>query len=326
MRRLLASFVVGASLLLTGAALADSSPQDIAQARELGGQAQAAFQAGNLAESERLWLAAEKLYPAAPTLTLGLARTQAKLGKVVLAQESYNKIIREQGQSTNLTPAFKDALEAARNEIGAVQKQIANVVIRVESGTVTPTVTLDGQPVSSAGLGLERPVDPGAHAVHAEAPGYKPADTRFEVAAAGKAEAKLVLEKAPESAIAKTTTTTTTGESDGLSTRKKAAIVALGVGGAGLVFGAITGILAVSKHSDLADQCPNDVCPATLQDKNDSYRTMGTLSTVGFLVGGVGAVTGAALWFWPASKEKPTARVEWQPYVGLGGGGLRGTF
>lgn len=325
MRRLLASFVVGASLLVTGTALAESSPQDIAQARELGGQAQAAFQAGNLAESERLWLAAEKLYPAAPTLTLGLARTQAKLGKVVLAQESYNKIIREQGQSTNLTPAFKDALESARNEIGAVQKQIASVVLRVESGSVTPTVTLDGQPVSAAGLGLERPVDPGAHAVHAEAPGYKPADTRFEVAAAGKAEAKLVLEKAPESALAKTTTTTTTTDG-GLSTRKKAAIVAFGVGGAGLVFGAITGVIALGKHSDLADQCPNDVCPANLQDKNDSYKTMGTLSTVGFLVGGVGAVTGAALWFWPASKEKTTAKVDWQPYVGPGGGGLRGTF
>lgn len=326
MRRLLASLVVGASLLVTGTALAESSPQDIAQARELGGQAQAAFLAGNLAESERLWLAAEKLYPAAPTLTLGLARAQAKLGKVVLAQESYNKIIREQSQATSLTPAFKDALEAAKNEIGAVQKQIANVVIRVESGSVTPTVTLDGQPVSAAGLGLERPVDPGAHAVHAEAPGYRPADTRFEVAAAGKAEAKLVLEKAPESVVAATTTTTTTTGESGLSTRRKAAIVAFGVGGAGLVFGAITGVLALSKHSDLADQCPNDVCPANLQDQNDSYKTMGTLSTVGFVVGGVGAVAGAALRFWPSSKEKSTAKVEWQPYVGLGGGGLRGTF
>src|SRR6187401_368510 len=68
---------------------------DIAQARQLGQQAQAAYDAGNYAESEKLWAAAAKLYSAAPTLTLGLARTQAKLGKVVAAQESYNRIIRE---------------------------------------------------------------------------------------------------------------------------------------------------------------------------------------------------------------------------------------
>src|SRR4051794_16976252 len=62
--------------------------QDIAQARQLGQQAQTAFDAGNFAESEKLWAAAAKLYPAAPTLPLGLARTQAKLGKVVAAQEN----------------------------------------------------------------------------------------------------------------------------------------------------------------------------------------------------------------------------------------------
>src|SRR4051812_26894675 len=101
-------------LMTTGHALAaEPSPEDLAQARDLGGQAQAAYDAGNYAESAKLWAGASNLYPAAPTLTLGLARTQAKPGKLVLSQESYNKIIREQGQNANLTGAFKDALDAA---------------------------------------------------------------------------------------------------------------------------------------------------------------------------------------------------------------------
>ena len=330
MRRRWVGVLLGAALLCTAvpALAADPSPADIAQARELGGQAQAAFEAGKYADSEKLWAAAQNLYPAAPTLTLGLARTQAKLGRLVLAQESYNKIIREQGQATNLSPAFKDALEAARAEVPAVSSKLGSVVIRVDSGPATPTVTLDGQPVSAAGLGLERPVDPGVHAVHAEAPGYKPADTSFQVTSAGKAQATLTLEKGPQPIA--TVNTTRAGPSK-LSTKQKLALGAFGVGGAAVILGAITGLVAVSKHAKLSDKCPNDTCPASLQSDYDSYKTMGTLSTIGFIVGGVGAGAGALLWF-TSSNESTQAKatdarsVDWHPYVGLGGGGVHGSF
>src|SRR4051812_24250135 len=101
---------LGAIAQTSAAFAADPSQTDIAQARDLGQQAQAQFDAGKFAESEKLWSAASNLYPAAPTLTLGLARTQGKLGKFVLAQENYNKIIREHGSSANPSPAFKAAL------------------------------------------------------------------------------------------------------------------------------------------------------------------------------------------------------------------------
>jgi hypothetical protein len=335
--------VLTASLALgsaTGLALAaDPSPQDMAQARDLGQQALAAFEAGNYAESEKLWMAAANLYPAAPTLTLGLARTQAKLGKLVLAQETYNKIIREQSQNPNPPPAFKDALEAAKTEGPAVSAKLASVVIHVE-GAPNPTVTLDGQPVSSAGLGLKRPVDPGSHVVKADAPGYKTAETSFQVAESGAAEAKLKLEKAPETPGV--VTPPPSGDArpieagTGKSSNKTLAIAALGVGGAGLVFGGITGILAMGKHSDLEGQCPDGKCPATAQDDVDSYKTMGTLSTIGFIVGGVGIAAGAVLWFTAPKETASTkgttqtasrsATFSWTPYVGAGGGGVTGRF
>ena len=325
MRRGLASALLALSLVTTAlSAAAEPTPQDIAQARELGGQAQAAYDAGKLGESEKLWIAASGLYSAAPTLTLGLARTQAKLGKLVFAQESYNRIIREQGEATNLSPAFKDALESARGEVGAVSARIANVVIVVE-GPETPKVTIDGQPVSSAGLGLKRPVDPGAHVVRAEAPGWKPGETSFQVAESGLAEAKLKLEKAADAPVAAAgdvgfrTDATPTNRSH----NQTYALVAFGVGGAGLVFGAVTGLIALGKHSDLEDQCPGGRCPPTVKEDLDSYKTMGTLSTVGFIVGGVGAAAGAVLWL-TAPKERTA--MTWSPYVGATGGGVAGRF
>ena len=344
---LLIRAVLGATLLLglgttTSVALAaDPSPQDIAQARDLGQQAQAAFDAGNFAESEKLWTGASNLYPAAPTLTLGLARTQAKLGKLVLAQESYNKIIREQSQNPNAPPAFKDALEAAKAEVGPVSARIASVVIHVD-GAANPVVTIDGQPVSSAGLGLKRPVDPGSHVVRAEAPGYKPAETSFQVAESGSAEAKLKLEKAAEVAgpVEPAPAPQDGGGSKpvevgpGKSGNKTLAIAALGVGGAGLIFGSITGVLAIGQHGDLSDKCPDGRCPNNVSGDVDSYKTMGMLSTIGFIVGGVGLAAGAVLWF-TAPKQtagyKTVTRTaasgfSWQPYVGAGGGGVTGRF
>ncbi len=337
------------------AAAQQPSEQDIAQARQLGQQAQAAYDAGNFAESEKLWAAARNLYPVAPTLTLGLARTQAKLGKVVAAQENYNKIIREWGNNPSPPPAFAAALEAAKSEVGAVSAKVANVVISVD-GAQSPNVTIDGQTVPVAALGLKRPVDPGTHTVRAEASGYKPAEATFQVAEGGNAEAKLKMEKSAETPVAAAPVPGTqpapqpeqkpadvsvdTGK--GGSSNKTLAVVALGVGGVGLAVGAVTGILAMGKHGDLESACPNGTCPSDKQSDVDGYKTMGTISTVGFIVGAVGIGAGVVLWL-TAPKESATgakkgpryatvpvetkrASVKVTPYFGLGSAGVTGSF
>jgi hypothetical protein len=338
----LAAWSFGPAGLGEGTAWAqDAASQDIAQARQLGGQAQAAYNAGNYAESEKLWTAATKLYAQAPTLTLGLARTQAKLGKVVAAQESYNKIIREWSNAPSPTPAFKEALDAATAEVGAVSSKVASVLVVVD-GPASPTVMIDGQTVPAAALGLKRPVDPGTHQVKASADGYKPAETSFTVRDGGSAEAKLKLEKLPEGAVtpalAGGPTTTEPGADTGKggSSNKTLALVAFGVGGAGLVVGSITGILALGKHGDLKDKCPNGTCPASEQSNVDSYQTMGTLSTVGFIVAGVGGVAGAILLLTAPSKSAavdtpryatvPTKGVTMTPYFGGTSAGVAGRF
>ncbi len=348
---LLPVIALGATLGAPSVARADEpAAQDVAQARQLGQQASAAFDAGNYAESEKLWNAATRLYPLAPTLTLGLARTQAKLGKLVAAQESYNKIVREWADKPNPQPAFKDALEAAKTEGQAVSARVASVTISLD-GTVPPNaqVTIDGQPVNTAALGLRRPVDPGTHQVKASAEGYKPAETSFEVKEGGSAEAKLRLEKDPNAAVAGAAVTGGAGvaaagtpgteapppEKPATGSNKTLAIAAFGVGGAGLLLGAITGFVALGKNSDLEKVCQGGTCPASAQGDVDSYNTMGTLSTVGFIVAGVGGVAGAVLLLtspkqtgaagpsrYATVKTSPTIT----PYLGLGGGGVTGSF
>ena len=72
--------------------------------------------------------------------------------------------------------------------------------------------------------------------------------------------------------------------------------VGLGVGGAGLVFGGVTGLVVLSKKSALEDDgCVDARCYSDQADDVDSYNSMRTLSTVGFAVGGLGVAAGAAL-------------------------------
>ena len=93
--------------------------------------------------------------------------------------------------------------------------------------------------------------------------------------------------------------------------------VALAVGGAGLIVGGVTGGLALSKRSDLDDNpaCNDGKCSSSIQPDIDSFRTMRTVSTVGFVAGGVCAGLGVVLLLTSGSSEQKGARPS--PRVGL---------
>jgi hypothetical protein len=329
--RFVACATVAVALLAAAPAFADPTPQDIQQARELSGQANAAFEAGNYGEAEKLFAAASNLYPAAPTLTLGLARSQAKSGKYVLAKENYNKIIREQSNNSNASQAFKDALASAQAEIDGVSAKIGHVTITIDGLPPNAQVTVDGEEVKSAGLGVPRPIDPGQHKVVAAADGYATAEASFNVTEAGSAAAKLTMVKNAAPVTGPTgPTSPTEAPKTSFETKRDhtLAAIALGVGGAGLVFGGITGAIALGKHSTLAKDCTGGKCPETDSKKVDSYHTMAMLSTVGFIVGGVGVAAGAVLWFAGPTKQVQIQgnAVSVQPYFAGNGGGFAGRF
>jgi hypothetical protein len=97
--------------------------------------------------------------------------------------------------------------------------------------------------------------------------------------------------------------------------------VAVGVGGAGILVGGITGFLAMDKRSTL--DCPDDSCTADKQDDVDSYNSLRTISTIGFIGGAVIAATGGVLLL-TDNEKKEVARIT--PLVGPGRIGIGGRF
>ncbi len=333
MRALPCSALMLCALFLAEGTGHAQSEADKGQAREFGSQAIAAGDHGDWAKAEDLFRRAEELYDA-PTLLLGLARARVHLGKYVEASEAYHRIL-AQALPANASPALRQAVDDAKKEIASVEAKRGGLTINV-TGADHPVVTLDGMSIPAAALGGERPVNPGNHAIHVEAEGFDPSDTTTSVTEGGTATANIVLKhreaaaaQAPSAAPAPAAPAPSAG--GGMSTGKVVGVAGIGVGAVGLVVGVITGALAMGKHSDLTSSpCATAPCSqsalTTYQSTDSSYSTLSTVSTVGFIAGGVLAAAGVVLFISAPKGDKAPASAWIAPYVGAGSVGAVGRF
>lgn len=326
--------VLIAAALVPATAHAQDSDADKAAARDLTKDGNSLIEKRDFAAAADRFTRAESLFHA-PTITLGLARARVGLGKLVAAQEAYNRVLNT-NLSADSAPAFHKAVADARKELEALTPRIPSVVIEVKGGNA-PNVTADNVRVPPAALGVRRLMDPGEHVIRAAAPGFAVSEVRVTLAE-GKSEvvrielkpdasssgalpgAGPVSTPAAEGAPARATEA---HRSSG-SSAKTFGFVGLGVGAAGLLVGGITGALVLSKHSTLVGECPGNRCSATYAGDVDSYRTMGTVSTVSFIGGGVLTATGLVLLLTAPSGSAATTAM--QPVIGPGYFGVQGSF
>jgi hypothetical protein len=330
--------------LAPASALAQVSDADKGTARELTLQGYDALKNNDYAAAADRFARADSLYHA-PTITLGLARARAGLGKLVSAQELYSRVAHETVPA-DASASFTNAVEDAKRELVALTPRLPGVVINVK-GADGAKVTLDGTDVPSAAWGVRRPADPGEHVVRALAVGFSPVEVKVTLVE-GKAEAvTLELKPGPGGPAAlplagAPTVAPAGGPAFGVTplpglppdqpdtsgpTRRLVGFVGIGLGGVGIIVGAATGGLAASKHSSIAAQCTNGTCPissmSTIQPQINNYDTLGTISTVGIVAGAALAVTGVIL---VATAPRAAKRASITPLIGLGYAGAQGSF
>ncbi|MGC4068548.1 MAG: tetratricopeptide repeat protein [Polyangiaceae bacterium] len=287
-------------------ALTDSDKEAI---RALSNEAAADFDAG------RYDLAREKFARAyalakVPRLAVWEARAAERLGRLVSAYELYRQAIRLERNELWIGDVQEQAQRDAERELQALVPRLAKVTIVVEGAEPSQVeVKIDGESVPNALLGVARFVDPGAR----EIVGIHRGETLRRAATIVEGgQARVVLAFNPSGPAVSSQPVTTTGQNQSSAAKPVASAsadsgsqsgdsqrtwgwIGLGVGAAGVLTGAITGVIVASKYGELKSDCPERTCSDAESSRLDSYRSMRTVSTVGFIVGGVGTAVGLTL-------------------------------
>lgn len=262
-----------------------------------------------------------------PTTALEVAKTQAALGMLVEARDTLAQII-----SSVPTPHEPAQFHDARVE---AEKLDASLDPRVPTVTVSVTGAKDGAPVSlsvdgvavpAAVLGLPRRLDPGHHVLVATT-STQEGRAEIDVAEGEKKDVAIAL-----ATVAKPVPVVTPIEHEEPPPAPEPhrsyalPIVLFTIGGASLIAGGVTGAMVLADQSDLAQKCPNHVCPPSQYGALDGASTLATVSTVTFIVGGVGVAAGVVALLVGKPSAAPSTRAHVEPWFGFGAAGLRGTF
>ena len=268
----------------------------------------------------------ERASVSAPSLTvrLYLARSRVALGQFVDAAADYQSVV----AGAEGAPASADdrrAVVEARDELAQLRPRIPSIEITLgdaEQRVRKVRLVMDGRSVKS---GVAVLVDPGHHEVVAVHDEGEQARLEFEIAEGETKQLGMTVsppaprvEKKPEQRFI-----------GGGSVRRTWGVVALSVGATGLGVGTVTGIAAMTRYSRAEAHCPANRCtqgPPYPEDAS-AFRTLRTISTAGYILGGAGIGTWLGLLLTTPKVTTEHPRVSrWTPVVGMGSAGARYIF
>lgn len=323
------------------AAAQPTSGADRETARTRMEQGEAARERGDLRAALRAFEEADAIMRV-PSTGLEVARTQIMLNMLLEAKETLGRvkaIPSRPGEPAAFTSARKTASDLAAD----VDKRTPTLTVTLKNvdPATTPRVSVDGENVPAASLEAPRKLNPGTHVVLVSAGNV---EKREEVKLESGQPRTVTIDLAggtPSAGGARREERT--GDGEGKKDEKTGGggggSKALVYGGFGLAIvgvgvGAVTGIMSFSKVSDVKGKCGGTTCPPQYAADVDSAKDLGTLSTIAFVAGGIGAAVGVVGLLLPSgsSEEKPrpsdarTPLREVRPVVGASFVGLSGRF
>jgi hypothetical protein len=284
------------------------SAGDIAQARALFHLAKEQRDAGDVEGALEKFKAAHEL-GGTPLTGLELGRTYRMLGQLIEAREAFLAVARlpvVAEETSRSAEARREAAELAEK----LEGRIPGISIVVTGMAGAPVeVSIDDVTVPSAALVAPRPVNPGRHTVVATA-GAVRAGATLELR---EGESKTVALRLPAPAAPPS------------RAPRVVSYTSFGVGGAGLVAGAITGAVSFHDASVVKSACQGTVCPRSVDGDIATGRTLGTVSTVAVVFGGAGVAAGVIGLLLSRSRP-PREAAAVRPWIGPGSAGIGGTF
>jgi len=265
------------------------------KARELFNEGKKLFRDGKYGPAEASFEAAWALALKSKGIAANLGECEMRLGKNREAAEHLAISVRLAQQDDPQRAKTVANLAAVKAKIGTL-----NV-----SANVSAEVLVDGKKVGDTPLLDPIFVEPGKVKVRVRQEGYTSWEKELDVAAGQEVPLDVKLEKpAPIPTVTATTSATATAPPP---PNRVPSYVAFGVGGVGLLLGAITGGASLAAFNDVRTACGDLAhCPETQRGAVSTGGTLADLSTAGFVVAGVGAAVGVTLWLVPIGRSSST--------------------
>lgn len=254
-------------------------------------------QEGKCAEAVAHLSESLRLDPKAITL-INLADCEEKVGKLADALGHWVDA-RMRARTEGAGPIEEEAERRAT----ALEPRLARLTIVLAGAAPRDAIVeRDGVVLGAPSLGISLPLDPGAHAVVVKAQGRSDGVTQLTL---GEGESKRIEVDAGAS-VAKAPPPSAALADDTGASPSPLVFAGFGATAVGLVVGAITGVAALNAGSDAEKACPVPTnCNAKTIDDVESGRTLGTVSTLAFVVAGVGAGVGLYGLLAPRTDKRP---------------------
>jgi hypothetical protein len=261
-----------------------------------------------------------------PTTGIELARCFEKLGKLVEARDVAVEVLRIPEAPDEPMP-FKAARVAADQLASELKEQIPRLKIEIAPGRAVKaaSVTIDGAKVPVAAVGLPYTLNPGEHRIELLSPGFEAFQQslvlgraeqrtlRIELHPLASAETPVPVPNPSTAAMAPRTSPSPNipshSSQNGAPTDRNSLAwpvwLGIGVGGAGILTGAVAGIISLRRASQAKSYCEGNSCTPAARSDRDAAMASANVSNVGFVVGAIGATVAVAGWWFLRPSPTP---------------------
>jgi hypothetical protein len=218
-----------------------------------------------------------------------------------------------------------DIRKECLSHVDRLNAQIPTIVLSAKDASgadlVAVKVAMEGEVLAERLEGTALAVDPGEHTFTFETAGQAPVTKKLFIMQGQKDRRELVVFEAPQPATGQASEARSE-PGGGIGTQKVLALIAGGLGVAGLGVGTAFGLIAMSQKNDAQSACPNTCATQDGVNKWSSAGSSARIADIGFIVGGVGVAGGAILWLTAPNGSPPGTQLG----LGLGGVQVKGTW
>ncbi|HEY2517894.1 MAG TPA: hypothetical protein VGI39_43790 [Polyangiaceae bacterium] len=317
----LSALILGAAITFVPLhARAQTDLTSARQADELFAQGKASLAANDFAHACPKLAESYALDPAAGTL-LALAICHEGLGRTGTAWREFRSVA-----EGALRDGRADRARFAREHIVKIEPKLSRLTVLVPGAAPGLEVEVDGVPLAQDDWGKAMPIDSGHHTIAARAPGRKPGTFAVDVGLERDTQAIEIALGTPEISAPASVAAPATTQSVGATTapasgardwRRPTGWVVGGIGLAAISVGAIFGVSAIAKSSDVKSKCSPSLCTdaATVRENGDA-KTAATVSNVSIGAGAAIVAVGAYLLLTAPMATPPSSAFRWVPIVG----------